>query len=169
MSLLQRRGLLTLGFDRAGTSNASLEDQQSFKEAERLRAAGSGQWQQPILRTKWFQTYCGGAVKKALCVLAQSGRRGIEVVCIHGGPVTQVEHQMMPRLLEDAAADALKSGVVVRTNMRTMSYRDFHAVARSFIMPGGGGGSDSSSDDDAAWTSLPPKRKESRRRSAGAR
>ena len=163
--LFAYRGLLTLGFDRAGTSNASAEDQQVFQQAERLRVAGSDQWQQLIMQTKWFQAYCG-AVKKALCVLAQgdtrglrgveavrtepardpaeadqsdwsdlgqSERRGLEVVCIFGGPVTQVEHQAMPRLLEDAAADALKSGVVLRTNMRMMSYHDFHAVAWSFM------------------------------------
>ena len=74
----------------------------------------------------------------------------LDVVCINGGPITQVEQEEMPSLLADARAwysapsmrlvsgrpwlrvwvcpagdDAGKSGVKLRYNLSTMSYCDF--------------------------------------------
>lgn len=96
-----------------------------------MREADDDGWQQPIKDTKWFQTY-SGAVKKSLCVLAQQVDGVIEVMCIDGGPITQVERATMPTLLYEAEQDSQKSGVVLQTNMRCMSYRDFHDLAQSF-------------------------------------
>ena len=55
----------------------------------------------------------------------------LEVGCINGGPVTQVEQEEMAAILRDAKDDAAKSGVSMVTTLATMSYcqflaRDFH-------------------------------------------
>ena len=46
---------------------------------------------------------CGG-VKKALAMEAQVSGDVLDVVCINGGPITQVEQEEMPSLLADARA-----------------------------------------------------------------
>ena len=51
----------------------------------------------------------------------------MEVGCIDGGTITQVEQQEMPRILDEAKSDAAKSGVKINTRLATMSYCDFLA------------------------------------------
>ena len=34
----------------------------------------------------------------------------MQVICINGGPITQVEQEEMPRILSEARSDAAKSG-----------------------------------------------------------
>ena len=51
----------------------------------------------------------------------------LEVVCINGGPITQVEQEEMATILADAKADAAKSDVSMSTSMATMSYCQFLA------------------------------------------
>ena len=51
----------------------------------------------------------------------------LEVVCINGGPITQVEQEEMATILADAKADAAKSDVPMSTSMATMSYCQFLA------------------------------------------
>ena len=67
---------------------------------------------------------CGG-VKKFLASQAQE-HPGVtlEVGCINGGPITQVEQEEMSRILNEAKSDAAKSGVKMITRLATMSYCD---------------------------------------------
>ena len=67
-----------------------------------------------------------GGIKNALKVAAQhnSGEL-LEVVCIPGGPITQVEQDEMPDILRGAKADAEKSGVALKYRHSTMAYADF--------------------------------------------
>ena len=51
----------------------------------------------------------------------------LELICIHGGPITTVEAQEMPRILADAAHDASLGGAEIRCEFKIteMSYCDF--------------------------------------------
>ena len=99
---LQTKERIKMAFDRAGTSNASREDTDRFREADQLREAEDDGWKLVIRSTLWFQTYSGG-VKKALMMVAQERECVLDVICIHGGPITQVEQEEMPRLLGEAS------------------------------------------------------------------
>ena len=48
-----------------------------------------------------------------------------EVVCIHGGSITQLEQREMPAILRDARMDAEQSGVRCFFEVRPMSFYDF--------------------------------------------
>ena len=45
-----------------------------------------------------------GQVKKAMMMEAQDYEGALDVICIHGGSITQVEQEEMPRLLGEASA-----------------------------------------------------------------
>eukprot|EP01047_Picozoa_sp_COSAG01_P113704 COSAG01_NODE_42412_length_440_cov_0.947214_1_plen_146_part_10 len=47
------------------------------------------------------------------------------VVCIEGGPVTRVEHEVMGSIIAGAQADAAQSGVTCRIDRRDLSYVQF--------------------------------------------
>eukprot|EP01048_Picozoa_sp_COSAG05_P002455 COSAG05_NODE_101_length_19100_cov_24.260144_8_plen_357_part_00 len=131
LTKLQEEGRIRIAFDRAGTSNASKEDTDAFAAAITLQKAGTGggSWMTPIKGTKWFQTYKGG-VKKALTMIQQERPGALLIVlCINGGPITQVEQLEMAAILSDAKTDAAKSGVSLLTELRTMSY---HAFLKSY-------------------------------------
>ena len=105
LSDMQKAGRIKIAFDRAGTSNASEEDKAVFASAALLQEQGMDPsvWKKLIKDTKWFQTYCG-AVKKAMMMEAQDYEGALDVICIHGGSITQVEQEEMPRLLGEASA-----------------------------------------------------------------
>ena len=88
---LQGLGRIKIAFDRAGTSNASAEDNQAFQGANALKAIGNDMWKKMVKDTKWFQTYCGG-VKKFLSALAQEHSGGmLVVICIHVSSTRQIQ------------------------------------------------------------------------------
>ena len=110
---MQRRGLLKMGFDRAGTSTVHEED-------------ADIDWtdKQAVRQSKWmygFQT----AAKKAMSIECQGFRGVLEVVCIQGGNITQVEHELMDVIIANARADAAKSRIDCRIEKRTLSYAAF--------------------------------------------
>ena len=102
LSKLQDEGRIKIAFDRAGTSNASAEDNQAFQGANALKAIGNDMWKKMVKDTKWFQTYCGG-VKKFLSALAQDHSGGmLLVICIHVSsviPSSRVHEMSHSRLL----------------------------------------------------------------------
>ena len=48
-----------------------------------------------------------------------------EVVCIHGGAITQLEQREMPTILRDARADAEQTGVRCFFDIKPMTFFDF--------------------------------------------
>eukprot|EP00928_Gymnodinium_smaydae_P045347 TRINITY_DN30241_c0_g1_i1.p1 TRINITY_DN30241_c0_g1~~TRINITY_DN30241_c0_g1_i1.p1 ORF type:complete len:1440 (+),score=237.39 TRINITY_DN30241_c0_g1_i1:90-4409(+) len=113
----------TMAFDRAGSSTAHDLD------AER------GQWylgnESDIKETHWFYGY-KSRVKACAFVECQNFDGVVEVVCIHGGPITQVEQKEMPSIIRDARFDAGKSGVRCAIDIR---YVNYHSL-RSHLVEG---------------------------------
>ena len=64
-------------------------------------------------------------VKACAIVECQTFDGVLEVICIHGGAITQLEQREMPAILRDARADAAQSGVRCFFELRPMSFHDF--------------------------------------------
>ena len=111
---LQRRGVLKMGFDREGSSNACPEDKPLFDSKD----------DEQIKQTVWFATY-KAATKAQVRLECQDFTGVLEVICIDGGQVTRIESEEMARILVDAEADARLSGVVCRTTLTKLSYYEF--------------------------------------------
>jgi hypothetical protein len=110
---LQRRKLLKMGFDRAGSSTKAPEDDDL-------------DWTDPqdIKRSRWlygFQT----AAKKVMAVECQSFDGIVVVVCIFGGPITRVEHELMGLIIEEAKRDAAQSQIDCHIERSDLSYAQF--------------------------------------------
>lgn len=74
-------------------------------------------------------------VKACIFVECQHFDGVLEIVCIHGGLITQLEQREMPAILRDARLDAEQSGVRCFFDIQPMSFFDF---ARRFGAPGEG-------------------------------
>ena len=65
---------------------------------------------------------------KAIVKIESQGFGGtLNVTCIKGGPITQLEAAEMARIMEEAKSDCLMSGIAVRYQITKMSYCDFLA------------------------------------------
>ena len=102
-----------MGFDRAGTTTQHPEDRDV-------------DWSDPqqIRRSHWFYGY-QTAAKRCISLESQGFAGVLEILCIHGGLITQVEAEEMARIVREATADAAKSGVECRIELRQMSFCGF--------------------------------------------
>eukprot|EP01046_Picozoa_sp_COSAG06_P043234 COSAG06_NODE_5634_length_3347_cov_91.948892_2_plen_694_part_00 len=120
--------LLHVAFDRAGTTTSGRSDVQMFELADVLRKQGSHLWRFVIKDTKWFHAY-KQMVKMALQqIQSEYPECRLEVVCVNGGNITQVEQQEMPRILEGAVLDCRAKGVPLVYSMRCVDYREIDAM-----------------------------------------
>ena len=98
---LQQQGRLKMGFDRAGTSTQHPADawmsEEDWRDAAKIR------------RSQWMYGFTTAA-KKVLAVESQSFDGILVVICIKGGPVTDVEHDQMDSIITDATAAAADGG-----------------------------------------------------------
>ena len=111
---LQQRGIVKMGYDRAGTSTSVPEDVSLFESKEPAK----------IRETKWFYGYKTSA-KRILQTESQGFDGQTEVICIDGGPITRVEAEEMGRIVEEAKTDAKMNGVKCRIKITQLSYYDF--------------------------------------------
>lgn len=121
---LQQLGLLKIAFDRAGTTTARQEDEELF---ERLQEATDlAECAQIVKKTYWFYGYAT-AVKRCIVLESQGFKGRLELICIRGGAITQVEAQEMELLVADAKKDAELSDIVIECEIkiREMSFHDF--------------------------------------------
>eukprot|EP01051_Picozoa_sp_SAG22_P010368 SAG22_NODE_931_length_6450_cov_2.817981_3_plen_119_part_00 len=49
----------------------------------------------------------------------------LEVTCIEGGPITQLEAQEMARIMKEATRDCAKSGISVQYSISLVSFYEF--------------------------------------------
>eukprot|EP01047_Picozoa_sp_COSAG01_P038736 COSAG01_NODE_3159_length_6488_cov_8.505400_5_plen_627_part_00 len=110
---LQRRKVLKMGFDRAGSSTKAPEDD-------------GLDWSDPqdIKRSRWMYGF-RTAAKKVMAVECQSFDGIVVVVCIFGGPITRVEHEVMGSIIEEAKRDAAQSYIDCRIERSDLSYAQF--------------------------------------------
>jgi hypothetical protein len=76
--------------------------------------------------TEWWNGY-QSSVKAIVKIESQGFGGTLNVTCIEGGPITQLEAAEMPRIMEEAKSDCSMSGIAVRYQITKMSYRDFVA------------------------------------------
>ena len=96
---LQQQGIVKIGFDRTGSSTARPEDAALF-------ASGDSE---KVKQTIWFYGYAT-ATKRCISTESQNYTGLLELICISGGPITEVEAQEMPRILAEAVFDAELNG-----------------------------------------------------------
>eukprot|EP01043_Picozoa_sp_COSAG02_P054804 COSAG02_NODE_6264_length_3694_cov_140.769402_2_plen_841_part_00 len=121
---LQNKGVLKIAFDRAGSTTAREEDEELFTSLQ--AASDPTVYAQIVKKTYWFYGYAT-AVKRCILLELQGFKGRLELVCIKGGPVTQVEAQEMQFLVEDAKKDAELNQIVVecQIDITYTSYHDF--------------------------------------------
>eukprot|EP01048_Picozoa_sp_COSAG05_P008026 COSAG05_NODE_592_length_8492_cov_22.177410_2_plen_416_part_00 len=122
VSEFQQLGFVKFGFDRAGTSTARETDGALFDTAFSLRADGKLVEAKELLRsTDWWYGY-QTSVKQAAKLESQGFDGVLEIMCIRGGFITQLEAEEMERIMSEAKSDAIKSGIVCRYTVSEVSY-----------------------------------------------
>ena len=76
--------------------------------------------------TEWWNGY-QSSVKAIVKTESQGFGGTLNVTCIEGGPITQLEAAEMPRIMNEAKGDCSMSGIAVRYQITKMSYCDFLA------------------------------------------
>ena len=127
VSELQQIGYVKFGFDRANTSTAREKDGALFGKAFALRDEGKRDEAIELLKsTDWWYGY-QTSVKQAVKLESQGFDGVLDVTCINGGFITQLEGAEMERIMLDAKSDCLKSGITVRYTITEVSYSEFLA------------------------------------------
>jgi hypothetical protein len=80
--------------------------------------------QQIFKSTDWWYGY-QTSVKGIVKILSQEFKGTLDVTCIKGGPITQLEAAEMGRIMGEAEADCAKSGITVKYKITEVSYYDF--------------------------------------------
>ena len=125
VSQLQQIGYVKFGFDRAGTSTGREKDGEKFDSAFALWAKGKHDEAIRLLKsTDWWYGY-QTSVKQAVKLECQGFDGILDITCIKGGPITQLEAAEMPQIMADAQRDCEKSGIAVRYTITELSYSDF--------------------------------------------
>ena len=119
---LQQQGFVKIGFDRAGSSTAHEQDIPLFATGD----------PEKLKQTMWFYGYAT-ATKRCILMEAQNFSGTIELICINGGQISQVEASEMPRILAEAIHDADLSEVEISCEFKIskMAYFDFTEAASS--------------------------------------
>ena len=125
VSELQQLGFVKLGFDRAGTSTARQKDVAKFDKADALRSEGKLKEAKELLRaTDWWYGY-QTSVKQAAKLESQGFDGVLQVTCIRGGFITQLEAEHMEQIMSEAKSDAFRSGIDCRYTVSEVSYCEF--------------------------------------------
>ena len=74
--------------------------------------------------TEWWYGY-QTSVKQAAKLESQGFRGVLDVTCIRGGPITQLEAAEMSRIMKEATSDCAKSGISLNYEISYVSYREF--------------------------------------------
>eukprot|EP01048_Picozoa_sp_COSAG05_P012121 COSAG05_NODE_1192_length_5572_cov_3.202266_3_plen_947_part_00 len=127
---MQKRGLVKLGFDRAGSSNTDERDSDTwpkiiFEEAKKdLFEPDLEKRKKLVKQTYWFAGY-KAAVKAQLKLECQNFDGTVVVVCLHGGTITKVEHEAMDEIVKDAEKDAKLSEIQCDIQLEKISFFAF--------------------------------------------
>ncbi len=127
---LRQRGRLKGGFDRAGSSNSDPRDDKTWpkifktKKKEHLFEANEEKRKELIKSTYWFTGY-RTAAKAQMNLECQTFDGTLVIICIKGGPITDVEHEEMDQIIRDAKHDAAVNGIHITIQLKKVSYLEF--------------------------------------------
>ena len=127
---LRLRGKLKAGFDRAGSSNMDPRDNEIWPKIfetegqEHLFEIDEQKRKELIKRTYWFTGY-RTAAKAQMNLECQTFSGTLEVICIKGGSITDVEHEEMDLIIEEARHDAAKNYIQTNIQLTKISYVEF--------------------------------------------
>ena len=105
---------LVLGYDWANSSSADERDSVSIDWKDSTSVA----------KSFWFKGYCE-RVKGQLLLMAQLPFTRVEVVCIEGGPISQLEARSMDKLTTDVQNDLATKGLQAQLDVSTISFAEF--------------------------------------------
>jgi serine/threonine protein kinase len=120
-AICKTRNDIIFGYDWASSTTKDLRD----AEAEKLV-----DWNNPKSIKKWWSEsyrwkgYCD-AIKGEVKLLAQLHAGKIKLVCIEGGPISQLEAKTMAQLKNEVAADLQQKGVTPNIEVVVISFMEF--------------------------------------------
>ena len=103
---------------------ATPEDELKKVFCQFARATPDDMKKQIFKVTDWWYGY-QTSVKQAVKLESQGFDGVLDVICIRGGLITQLEAAEMERIMKEAISDCAKSGITVRYTISYVSYRDF--------------------------------------------
>eukprot|EP00928_Gymnodinium_smaydae_P032191 TRINITY_DN2337_c0_g2_i1.p3 TRINITY_DN2337_c0_g2~~TRINITY_DN2337_c0_g2_i1.p3 ORF type:complete len:166 (-),score=36.54 TRINITY_DN2337_c0_g2_i1:138-635(-) len=95
-------------FDWPGSSNKvdSEQEAETWKKVEEAKQKSKDDLRVAVTQTLWFRLFAG-QVKGSIKTAAQSGAN-VKVICLQGGPISQVELQEMPTIVDKTKEDLKK-------------------------------------------------------------
>jgi hypothetical protein len=120
-------GAIQMGFDRAGTSTSDDRDQKIWDQLNSETAvyvSDVTERKELVKRTIWFAGY-KAAAKAQMKLACQAFDGTVEIICLKGGVVTDVEQEEMDTIISDGKADAKISGVECQIERKDMSFHTF--------------------------------------------
>ena len=116
-----------MGFDRAGTSTSDERDQEIWDQLNPKTAvyvSDVSERKKLVKRTIWFAGY-KAAAKAQMRLACQAFDGTVEIICLKGGLVTDVEQDEMDTIISDGIKDAEKSGVECKIEKKVMGFYSF--------------------------------------------
>ena len=120
-------GAIQMGFDRAGTSTSDDRDKATWDKLNPETAVyvtDVTERKELVKQTFWFVGY-KAAAKAQMKLACQAFDGTVEIVCLKGGLVTDVEQEEMDTIIADGIEDAKKSGVECQIEKKVMSFYTF--------------------------------------------
>ena len=117
--LSRARDDFIFGYDWNDSSAFDQRDMQS----EGGRAAVNWGDKQSVWRSYYFKGWCE-RIKAEMLVLAQLGYK-IVLVCIEGGPITRLDTEVMPTLVEEIKGDLAMKQISCDVRIDEVSFDDF--------------------------------------------
>ena len=120
-------GAIQMGFDRAGTSTSDERDRDVWEKLNPKTAVYVSDVtvrKKLVKQTIWFAGY-KAAAKAQMKLACQAFDGLVEIICLKGGLVTDVEQEEMDTIIADGIQDAKKSGVECQIERKDMSFYTF--------------------------------------------
>eukprot|EP00928_Gymnodinium_smaydae_P032190 TRINITY_DN2337_c0_g1_i1.p1 TRINITY_DN2337_c0_g1~~TRINITY_DN2337_c0_g1_i1.p1 ORF type:complete len:487 (-),score=59.51 TRINITY_DN2337_c0_g1_i1:128-1588(-) len=104
-------------FDWPGSSNKvdSEQEAKTWKKVEEAKQKSKDELRDAVTATLWFRLFAG-QVKGSIKTAAQSGA-DVKVICLRGGPISQVELEEMPTIVDKTKEDVKKFHVHPSINL----------------------------------------------------
>jgi hypothetical protein len=126
VELSKKEQAVAIAYDWADSSNTFEEDSELWVA---LKSATKFEEKAVLIKqTRWFPAYAGG-IKRAVMMACQDGF-SVLMICINGGPVSQVEAREMPLICEQIISDLATIGIAdpIITVVKLDIFQDLEAL-----------------------------------------